>query len=104
MANENFAKKTNNEDLKFAQEVAAGLYERGETTSDLVDMSEHDRELVKRMIEKPSQKALVRFLGHKKINWGRTTKLDEVEMPKIVRLRLDKLLRLRSEIAYSGEI
>jgi hypothetical protein len=103
MVNENFTEKTAKE-LKFAQEVAADLYEQGATPSDLVDVSDRDRELVKRMTEKPSPRALVAFLEHERIKWGRKTDLNEVEMPKIVRLRLGKLFELRNELASSGQI
>ena len=103
MTNENFDEQTNN-NFRYAQEFAANLYERGMAPSDATDLTESERILIRRATESPSDKALVRFLGHKEIDWGRATKLDEVHMPKIVRLRLDKLLKLRNKIAYSKEI
>jgi hypothetical protein len=103
MTSENFGEQPD-DNFRFAQELAANLYEKGMTPSDVAYLTESERILIRRVTETPSERALVRFLGHKEIDWGRATKLDEVQMPKIVRLRLDKLFKLRNELAYSKEI
>ena len=103
MTNENFGEQTTN-DFRYAQELAADLYEKGIMPSDATDMTEQERILVQRVTEKPSDRVLIRFLGHKNINWGRSANLDEVKMPRIVRLRLRKLFELRDKLAFSGKI
>ncbi len=103
MTSENLGEQTDN-DFSYAQELAAELYEKGMTPSDATELTESERMLIQRVTEFPSERVLVRFLVQKQIDWGRATKLDEVQMPKIVRLRLDELFKLRNNLAYSGKV
>ena len=76
-------------DWKFAQAVAADLFKQKKTPGDCPELVESERDLVNRAYSFPTDKVLLSFAG-RMCTQGRN--LETIEMPEIIRLRLDKLL------------
>jgi hypothetical protein len=78
------------EDWKFAQQVAASLYEQKKTPSDCPELEGGERDLLERAYCYPIDEVLLSFAG-KMSKEGRDWK--SVEMPEILRLRIADLLK-----------
>jgi hypothetical protein len=77
------------EEWRFAQEIAADLFKEKKTPGDCPELGKNERGLVDRAYNFPTDNVLLSFATRMQ-EQGRN--LETIEMPEIIRLRLDKLL------------
>jgi len=83
----------NQEDWRFAQQVAANLFKEKKTPGDCPGLAEDEKILVDRAYSFPTNEVLLSFAGRMQ-NEGRD--LESIQMPEILRLRIADLMKRRN--------
>ena len=86
----NKAHEHSQEDWRFAQQIAANLFREKKTPGDCPGLADDERGLVDRAYKYPTDEVLLSFVIRMQ-EQGKN--LESVEMPEIVRLRIEDLLR-----------